>query len=177
MLVSMAPPIPADEKERLAALHNLHILDTLPEERFDRITKLATSIFCVPISTVTLVDSNREWFKSCQGLPQHEGERAISFCGYAILEDDILIIPDTTKDPRFEFNPMVIGEPFIKFYADVFILNNLKAFCVVIKAISSIVTDNISANLSATNFKCDGSFRLPRNGTGLRYGASVSKTK
>lgn len=112
-------PIPVNEKERLFSLHQLNILDTPPEERFDRITRLATKIFKVPISTLTLIDSNREWFKSCQGLDKREGERAISFCGHAMLADNIFIIPDALKDPRFSDNPLVKGEPFIRFYAGV----------------------------------------------------------
>jgi GAF domain-containing protein len=112
-------PIPADEEERLKALKALNILDTVPEERFDRITKLATVLFSIPISTVTLVDSRREWYKSCQGLPVREGERAISFCGYTVLGDEPLIIPDAKEDPRFAGNPMVISSPFIRFYAGV----------------------------------------------------------
>ncbi len=112
-------PIPDNESDRLASLKKLNILDTPPEERFDRITKLATKIFKIPISTITLVDSNREWFKSVCGLDKKEGDRAISFCGHAMLENEILIIPDAKKDPRFSDNPMVIGEPFIRFYAGV----------------------------------------------------------
>lgn len=112
-------PIPANEKERLAALEKLKILDTPAEERFDRITAVAAHLFKVPISTVTLVDSNREWFKSCYGLDNGEGERAISFCGYAMLADGIFIIQDTKADPRFADNPMVLNAPFIRFYAGV----------------------------------------------------------
>jgi GAF domain-containing protein len=112
-------PIPKNEQERLASLNKLGLLDTPPEERFDRITRVATKIFNVPISTLTLVDSKREWFKSCQGLSKREGERAISFCGYALLSTTIMIIPDTTKDDRFADNPMVSGEPYLRFYAGV----------------------------------------------------------
>lgn len=112
-------PIPDDEAKRLEALKNIGILDTPREERFDRITRLALKIFSVPISTLTLIDKDREWFKSCQGLPLREGARAISFCGHALLEQDILVIPDTLKDVRFATNPMVIGEPHIRFYAGV----------------------------------------------------------
>lgn len=110
-------PIPKDERQRLASLKALRILDTPPEERFDRITKLALQLFDVPISTVTLVDSKREWFKSCQGLPVKEGKRAISFCGHTVLSNDLFMIPDATKDPRFAKNPMVQDKPYIKFYA------------------------------------------------------------
>lgn len=112
-------PIPPDEKERLNSLRELKILDTPPEERFDRITRLALHLFDVPISTITLIDSRREWFKSCQGLPVKEGKRAISFCGHALLASDIFIVPDAKKDPRFAKNPMVLGKPHIRFYAAV----------------------------------------------------------
>lgn len=112
-------PIPKNEKERLQSLAALHILDTPPEERFDRITKVALYLFNVPISAITLIDSRREWFKSCQGLPKRESERAISFCGHALVSEDLLIIPDTKKDPRFANNPMVVNAPYIRFYAGV----------------------------------------------------------
>lgn len=110
-------PIPENEKERLSAVLVLKILDTPTEERFDRITKMAVRLFKAPISTITIVDANREWFKSYCGLSKREGPRAISFCGHAMLEDDIFIIPDAKKDPRFRDNPMVVGKPFIRFYA------------------------------------------------------------
>lgn len=127
-------PIPKDEKERLGSLRKLKILDTPSEERFDRITKLALFLFKVPISTITLVDSNREWFKSCQGLPNKEGKRAISFCGHVILADDLFVIPDAKNDPRFAQNPMVIGKPYIRFYAAVALKSadgkRIGAFCI-----------------------------------------------
>ncbi|MBI4713617.1 PAS domain-containing protein [Candidatus Uhrbacteria bacterium] len=112
-------PIPKNEKQRLASLYAFKLLDTKQEERFDRITLIATKIFHVPISTLTLIDANREWFKSCQGLKKREGDRAISFCGHAVLNGNLFIIEDTRKDPRFSDNPMVVGKPFIRFYAGV----------------------------------------------------------
>jgi PAS domain S-box-containing protein len=127
-------PIPKNEEERLLSLHKLGLLDTKPEERFDRITRMATKIFNVPISTLTLVDAKREWFKSCQGLPVREGDRAISFCGHALLANDVFVIPDTKKDKRFSDNPMVVGKPFIRFYAGVPIVNvdgeRIGVFCI-----------------------------------------------
>lgn len=127
-------PIPQNEEERLLSLHTLGLLDTEPEERFDRITRIATKIFNAPISTLTLVDANREWFKSCEGLPGKEGDRAISFCGHALLSPTIFVIPDTLKDPRFADNPMVIGKPFIRFYAGVPIMSadgqRVGVFCI-----------------------------------------------
>ncbi len=127
-------PIPKDELKRIAAVYALDLLDTLPEERFDQLTRCATLIFHVPISTLTIIDANREWFKSCQGLSQTEGDRAISFCGHALVEHKILVVPDTTKDERFADNPMVIGKPFIRFYAGVPIMSadgaRIGVFCI-----------------------------------------------
>ena len=113
----LEPAIPLDEEKRLAALHALNVLDTLPEERFDRLTRLARHMFGVPIALVSLVDSNRQWFKSCQGLDASETPRNISFCGHAILEDRIFVISDTLLDPRFADNPLVSDAPHIRFYA------------------------------------------------------------
>jgi len=111
------PPIPLDEKIRLHALTTLCVLDTLPEERFDRVTRLATRALGVPISLVSLVDRERQWFKSRQGLDASETARSISFCGHAILREGALVVPDALLDPRFADNPLVIGEPHIRFYA------------------------------------------------------------
>jgi len=110
-------PIPANDKARVCALEGLKLLDTVSEERFNCLTREAIKIFSVPISTITLVDKDREWFKSVQGLKQKEGPRDISFCGHALMSELILIINDTLADPRFANNPMVIGEPYIRFYA------------------------------------------------------------
>lgn len=113
----LAPAKPALEDERMHALHALNILDTQPEERFDRLTRLARRLFDVPIALVSLVDSNRQWFKSCQGLTLTETPRDVSFCAHAILSDQILMIPDAGSDERFQDNPLVTGEPKIRFYA------------------------------------------------------------
>lgn len=111
------PAIPHDEKTRLETLRSLKLLDTSPEERFDRLTRLAKRMFGVPISLVSLVDADRQWFKSKQGLEADETPRDISFCGHAILGDDIFMVPDATKDERFADNPLVTSNPNIKFYA------------------------------------------------------------
>lgn len=110
-------PIPPNDEDRVCAVRGLKLLDTATEERFDRITKEAIKKFSVPISTITLVDKDREWFKSVQGLDNKEGPRATSFCGHALMSETILIIEDTLADTRFADNPMVKGEPFIRFYA------------------------------------------------------------
>lgn len=111
------PDIPNDEDIRLKTLRALNILDTPQEERFDRIVRMAKRMFGVPFALVSLVDENRQWFKACIGLDASETPRDISFCGHAILGDDIFIIPNAEKDPRFADNPLVTGEPNIRFYA------------------------------------------------------------
>lgn len=117
-------PIPNNEEERIEAVHRLAILDTEPEERFDSLTKEAVKKLNVPISAVAILDSKREWFKSCVGLNQKDGDRAISFCGHALLAQDIFIVEDTLNDSRFVDNPMVVGFPFIRFYAGMALLDN-----------------------------------------------------
>jgi diguanylate cyclase (GGDEF)-like protein len=114
----MIPPsIPKNEAERLQALRTLRILDTSHEERFDRVTRMARRMFGVSISLVSLVDEDRQWFKSAQGLEALETPRDVSFCAHAIIQNDLFIIPDTLKDERFSDNPLVTGEPNIRFYA------------------------------------------------------------
>ncbi|BBP58971.1 sensor domain-containing diguanylate cyclase [Pseudomonas sp. St316] len=113
----LAPRKPDDEAARLKNLHSLKLLDTAPEERFDRLTRLARRLFDVPIALVSLVDANRQWFKSSAGLDASETTREISFCGHAILQDQILEICDAEQDERFHDNPMVTDKPGIRFYA------------------------------------------------------------
>lgn len=111
------PPTPPDEAGRLAALHALQLLDTAPEERFDRVTRTAQRLFDVPIVLVTLVDAERHWFKSCLGLDVEEIDREVSFCGHAVVQDEVFVVPDALHDERFADNPLVTGDPFIRFYA------------------------------------------------------------
>lgn len=111
------PNLPDNEEMRLKTLRSLNILDTPAEERFDRLTRLAKHMFKVPIAVVSLVDENRQWFKSCVGLPVNETSRDISFCGHAILGNEVFIIDDATQDERFADNPLVVNEPNIRFYA------------------------------------------------------------
>ncbi|MDP2963264.1 MAG: PAS domain S-box protein [Sulfurimicrobium sp.] len=111
------PAFPADEAHRIEVLRALHILDTPPEERFDRITRVAQRLFDVPVALVSLVDADRQWFKSCQGLNASETPRSISFCGHAILSSDTLVVANALDDPRFADNPLVTGAPHIRFYA------------------------------------------------------------
>ncbi len=111
------PDIPDNESTRLQSLRSLDILDTAPEERFDRVTRLARKLFGVPIALVSLVDEHRQWFKSRQGLEATETPRDISFCGHTILSEETFIIEDTRQDKRFADNPLVAGDPNIRFYA------------------------------------------------------------
>jgi len=110
-------PKPRDEKERLKALKNYAILDSLSEEEFDRITELASLICDVPISLISLVDDDRQWFKSKVGIDVSETPRGLAFCQYAILDTDTLEVEDATLDERFKANPLVTGDPNIRFYA------------------------------------------------------------
>jgi diguanylate cyclase (GGDEF)-like protein len=111
------PAIPANERQRMQTLRDLQLLDTPAEERFDRVTRLAKQVFSTQIALVSIVDSNRQWFKSRQGLDATETPRDISFCGHAILGDKIMVVNDAEKDERFCDNPLVCGDPNIRFYA------------------------------------------------------------
>ena len=111
------PEFPANEAERLHALRTLEILDTSHEERFDRVTRMAKRMFGVEISLVSLIDEDRQWFKSKQGLDVSETPRDISFCGHAINQDGLFIIPNAIEDVRFCDNPLVTDAPNIRFYA------------------------------------------------------------
>ena len=110
-------PAPADEAQRLETLRSLRILDTDFDPRFDRLTRLAAETFRVPIALVSLVDTNRQWFKACVGLDVRETSREVAFCSHAILASDVLVVPDALNDPRFADNPLVTGAPHIRFYA------------------------------------------------------------
>lgn len=113
----IAPEIPDNEPQRIEELNALNILNTPPEERFDRFTRLAKRIFNVSASLVSMVDSDRQWFKSNEGMPTAETPRDISFCGHAILGGEIFVINNALQDERFFDNPLVINEPGVRFYA------------------------------------------------------------
>jgi PAS domain S-box-containing protein len=113
------PPEPSNEQARVEALHKTKILDSQAEDRFDKLTTLAAGVFNVPIALVSLVDKNRQWFKSCYGLDVRELGRDISFCGHAILANTPFVIADAELDERFRDNPLVAGPPHIRFYAGI----------------------------------------------------------
>jgi GAF domain-containing protein len=112
-------PLPPDENARLAALNDLVILDTAPEARFDRYTAEISALLDTPVALVSLVDADRQWFKSHLGLTIRETPRDLSLCAHAILGDDLLEVPDALLDPRFADNPLVVGGPRMRFYAGV----------------------------------------------------------
>lgn len=106
-----------NEEDRLQSLYNLNILDSGRSDRYDRITRMAQTLLEVPIALVSLVDRDRQWFKSCQGLNTYQTSRSVSFCSYAILDESIFLIPDAIQDSRFANNALVTGPPYIRFYA------------------------------------------------------------
>lgn len=108
---------PIDEPERLEALRRFGILDTPPEERFDRLTRMISRYLGVPICLVTLIDERRQWIKSAFGLDVRETHRDLAFCSHAILEDELMIVEDASLDERFCEHPFVTNEPEIRFYA------------------------------------------------------------
>lgn len=112
-----AADIPLDEQDRIATLQEYQILDTLPEQVYDDLTRLAAHICETPIALVSLVDTDRQWFKSRVGLDAAETPRELAFCAHAILEDQLLVIPDASADERFADNPLVVSGPNVKFYA------------------------------------------------------------
>jgi diguanylate cyclase (GGDEF)-like protein len=136
-MATAAPPIPLNESSRLRSLNEYEILDTDAEEAFDELTRLGSFICGTPISTVTLIDEHRQWFKSSFGLNprSRETSRNIAFCAHAINQDNAFVVPDAQQDPRFANNPLVIGDPHIRFYAGLPLTNpegfNLGTLCVI----------------------------------------------
>jgi len=131
-------PIPPNETERLAELLQYRILDTDPEDAFDRVTRLAAKVMGAPIALVSFVDKDRQWSKSRYGLEADETGRASAFCAHAIMESKIMVVDDATADPRFRDNPHVVADPSIRFYAGAPLRspkgNNLGTLCIMDKA-------------------------------------------
>src|ERR1017187_10234802 len=119
----MKAPLPTNEAERLAALKEYHILDTGTEQSYDDITTLAAHICEVPIAMISLVDEVRQWFKSRLGVEQQQTPREVAFCAHAILQNEPFIVRDATRDRRLADSALVTGEPHIRFYAGIPLIN------------------------------------------------------
>jgi GAF domain-containing protein len=131
----MKASVRSDEKARLAALESYRILDTAPEQTYDDIAALAAFVCGTPMATISLIDGHRQWFKAKTGLTQTETAREVAFCAHTILDVNLMEVPDATLDPRFADNPLVLGEPHIRFYAGAPLMaaegHSLGAVCVI----------------------------------------------
>ncbi|MGI4729130.1 MAG: GAF domain-containing sensor histidine kinase [Janthinobacterium lividum] len=144
------PALPINEAERLNALHSYAVLDTLSENNFDDITRLASQICETPIALISLVDDKRQWFKSYHGLKIRETNKDYSFCAHAILNpQEVMVVPNTLQDERFKNNPLTVGHPHVAFYVGVPLVNNegypLGTLCVIDNQPKTLSDDKIYA--------------------------------
>ncbi len=164
--MNMKPPIPGNEAQRVAALREYRILDTLPEQAYDDLTRLAAQICGTPVALITLIDADRQWFKARFGVEQIESPRDVSFCAHAILETDLFEVPDTTRDLRFADNPGVTGGMRVRFYAGAPLVNmdghTLGTLCV-IDTVPRRLTEGQQSALQALARQAMAQLELRRN--------------
>jgi len=161
----MIPAKPANEQQRLATLRGYEILDTEPEAAFDDLTLLASYVCQTPVALISLVDADRQWFKSKIGVSLTETSRDIAFCASAILQPDVFIVPDTRQDERFAQNPLVVSEPKVRFYAGATLMtdgNALGTLCVVDRVPRELSTEQLEA-LRALSRQVLAQLELRRN--------------
>lgn len=167
----MNAPLSLNEQERLKALDNYAILDTPPEAAFDRLTRLASRLFNVPIALISLIDRERQWFKACYGLDMRQTDRQLSFCAHAILADHVMVVPDAHEDARFADNGLVTGPPHIRFYAGAPLRTpdgfNLGTFCI-IDTVPRELRESEAASLVDLAAMAVDEFELRRAATQLR---------
>jgi anti-sigma regulatory factor (Ser/Thr protein kinase) len=161
----------ANETDRLAALRKYRILDTDPEQAFDDLALLASQICGTPIALISLVDENRQWFKSHVGLEAKETSRSVSICAHAIQQRDLFIVPDAQEDPRYRDNALVRDEPRIRFYAGAPLMTRdgdaLGTLCVIDRRPRTL-TDDQKAALEALRRQVEAQLELRRNLAELR---------
>jgi len=161
----MIPAKPASEQQRLATLRGYEMLDTEPEAGFDDLTLLASYVCQTPVALISLIDADRQWFKSKVGVSVAETSRDVAFCASAILQQDVFIVPDATQDERFAENPLVVSEPKIRFYAGATLTTNgqaLGTLCVLDRVPRELSPEQLEA-LRALSRQVMAQLELRRN--------------